>query len=138
MKARTLCVSALALLVGCGGGAAGPSQRDVAPGAPLTVEALPGDGSALVTWSAPRDGASAITGYRVGAWDGAAVTTVEAAGTAARVTGLTAGHAYVFTVVAVSPVGPGAASAASPPVKVGGGITAKIGVFTDSRTEGLR
>ncbi|GIE93016.1 hypothetical protein Ari01nite_04810 [Paractinoplanes rishiriensis] len=82
-----------------------------APAAPAGVTALPDDGGATVSWSAPGDGGAAITQYQVTASPGGATATT--ADTSVRVGGLTNGTAYTFTVKAVNAVGTSAASAPS-------------------------
>ena len=91
-----------------------PVAGPTAPGAPTAVSAVPGDGQAMVSWTAPSDGGSAITGYKVTSSPGG----LTATGTASplTVTGLTDGMAYTFTVTATNSVGTGPASAASSPV----------------------
>lgn len=86
----------------------------VVPGAPTTVSATPGDQSATVSWETPlSDGGSAILEYTVTSNpEGLTCTTV---GLACRVTGLTNGVDYTFTVVAANSVGNGAISDPSDP-----------------------
>jgi hypothetical protein len=88
-----------------------------APGAPTGVTAQPATRSARVTWTAPSaDGGSAITGYTVTPYDGAAAqaaTTVGAGTTTTTITGLTNGKAYTFKVKATNSIGDGAYSTAS-------------------------
>jgi Zn-dependent metalloprotease len=86
------------------------------PGPPTAVTATAGTAEALVSWSAPAsDGGSPITGYRVTPSPGGASVTVTGA-TTAKVTGLTNGIAYTFTVAATNAVGVSPASLASGPV----------------------
>ncbi|GEM_PF-3745713 len=76
------------------------------PGAPRDVSASPGNASAVVSWSPPRStGGGAITGYRI-TWAGGS-RTVSADATSARITGLTNGRSYVFTVAARNAAGLG-------------------------------
>jgi hypothetical protein len=88
-----------------------------APGAPSNVTAIPGDASATVSWSAPNDGGSPITGYTVTPYIGStqqASTVVT--GTSATINGLTNGTAYTFTVTATNAIGTSPPSAPSVPV----------------------
>ncbi|MDQ1738342.1 MAG: hypothetical protein QOH56_4593 [Pseudonocardiales bacterium] len=80
------------------------------PGAPTGVAATPGNGQATVSFTAPAsDGGSPITGYTVTATDTTDTTAapILVSGTASpiTVTGLTNGHTYSFSVVAVNAVG---------------------------------
>jgi hypothetical protein len=88
-----------------------------APGAPTAVTARADSASAIVGWTAPGDdGGSAITGYTVTPFAGAAAqpsTDVGAATTQARITGLTNGTSYTFKVAAKNAAGTGPASAVS-------------------------
>lgn len=88
----------------------------LSPGAPGTPTAVPGNHTAVVTWTPPRGirGAAAITGYRVTSYpDG---LTCETKGPlTCQVEGLTNGRTYAFRIQALSAVGPGPASYASPP-----------------------
>jgi hypothetical protein len=95
--------------------ATGPAT---APAAPTNVTATAGDASAVVSWTAPSTGGSAITSYTVTPFIGSTAqtpTTVTGSppATTATVTGLTNGTAYTFKVSATNAVGTGPASAAS-------------------------
>ncbi len=86
------------------------------PGAPGGVSASPGSSEVLVSWSAPSDGGSAITGYTITATgSGGSSSQVQVGGsvTSAVVGGLTVGKSYTFTVAATNAVGTGSASSAS-------------------------
>ena len=111
-----------------------------APAAPTGVSATAGDGSAVVSWTAPADGGSGITSYTVTPYIGATAQPVRTVtgtppATSTTVTGLTNGTAYTFTVTATNAVGTGPASAASSPVTPTGptapaaptGVTATAG-----------
>ena len=89
-----------------------------APAAPTGVTATAGRASAMVSWTAPSNGGSAITSYTVTPYVGTTaqpVTTVTGSppATSVTVTGLTNGTTYTFTVTATNAVGTGPASAAS-------------------------
>ena len=90
-----------------------------APGAPTGVSAVAGNGSAVVSWTAPSsNGGSAITSYTVTPYiNGVAQQTTTVSGnppaTSVTVSGLTNGTSYTFTVAATNAVGTGPASAAS-------------------------
>ncbi len=80
------------------------------PGAPTNAHAVPGNGSADVTWSAPAsDGGSAITGYTVTSTPDSQTCQASDA-TGCTVSTLTNGTAYTFSVTATNDVGPGPAS----------------------------
>jgi hypothetical protein len=95
------------------------------PGAPTGVAAVPGEASATVSWSAPADGGSPITGYTVSAINntGALAQTATVTGlpppTTATVKGLIDFTAYTFTVTATNAAGVGPASTPSSPVVPG-------------------
>jgi hypothetical protein len=83
--------------------------------APTTVQAIPGDQSAAVSWVAPCDGGSPITSYVVTAYDGCTIQgskTISGAPplTTTTFTGLMNGTAYTFGVAAVNGFGLGPAS----------------------------
>ena len=89
-----------------------------APAAPIGASALPGSGSATVSWTAPADGGSPITLYTVTPFVGAvaqAPTTVSGSppATTAFVGGLGDGTTYTFTVTATNIVGTSPPSAPS-------------------------
>ena len=83
------------------------------PGAPTSVSATPGNGSATVVFTAPAsDGGLPVLHYTVTASTGQTATTPDAR-TFATVSGLTNGKPVTFTVTAATGLGTGAASAAS-------------------------
>jgi hypothetical protein len=89
-----------------------------APAAPGAVSATPGLASATVSWSAPADDGSPITGYTITPYVGSTPqtpTTIAGSppATSATITGLQNGTTYTFTVAATNAVGTGPASAAS-------------------------
>lgn len=82
------------------------------PSAPGAPSAVGGDGSVTVSWGAPENGGTAITGYAVTSTDGRATcaTTKELSCT---IVGLQNLSSYTFTVVATNVMGASAASPAS-------------------------
>jgi hypothetical protein len=92
------------------------------PGAPSGVSASPAGSQALVSWTDPSNGGSAITSYSITPTQtapGGATTTLSpvsvsgASVSSAVVSGLTNGDSYTFTVSATNGVGTGAASSPS-------------------------
>jgi len=81
-----------------------------APGAPLSVTAVAGNGSAVVTWTAAPDNDTPVQSYVVTASPGGQRVSVSGSATAATVAGLANGTTYSFTVTAMSSTGTGAAS----------------------------
>ena len=83
------------------------------PDAPPGVAAVRGDTRATVSWGAPSDGGSLITGYVLRYYptlnpDSTTTVTVGTTPTTRTVTGLTNGTQYTFEVSAVNDVGVGA------------------------------
>jgi len=85
------------------------------PGVPAVVSALPMNGGAFVTFTAPADnGGSAISSYTVTAYLGASVvSTTTGAASPVTLTGLVNGTAYTVRVSATNGTGVGAESAAA-------------------------
>jgi Domain of unknown function (DUF4082)/Fibronectin type III domain len=87
------------------------------PSAPQNVTAtVSGATAANVSWQPPAsDGGSAITGYRITPFVGASAQAAVDVGvvTSTRVSGLTNGTSYTFTVKAINALGAGSASGAS-------------------------
>ncbi|MBQ1783816.1 MAG: fibronectin type III domain-containing protein [Gammaproteobacteria bacterium] len=91
------------------------------PDAPTIGVATPGDGQASVSFSAPADNGSAITGYTVTSSPGGFTGT--GSGSPIVVTGLSNGTAYTFTVTATNAVGTSVASTATAAVTPKGNQT---------------
>ena len=85
------------------------AQANTAPAKITDLAAVPGTTSIQLSWSAPNDGGSAITGYTV-EWKAAGgnATTVAASGTSWEHTGVTAGTSYEYRVRATNAIGDGA------------------------------
>ena len=94
-----------------------PSDPALAvPSAPTGVSGTAGNAKVTLSWTAPSDGGSAITGYTITPYKAGVAQTPIATGAAATsydVTGLTNGTAYTFTVTATNANGNGSASAPS-------------------------
>jgi hypothetical protein len=115
-----------------------PAPVLAVPGAPTGVSAVAGDGSAVVSFTAPvSDGGSSITGYTVTASPGGA----SASGSASPLTvgGLSDGTSYTFTVTATNAVGTGAVSGASAAVVPAGvpGVPAGLAAVVGDGQVGL-
>jgi hypothetical protein len=105
-----------------------------APAAPSGVTATAGNGQATVSWTAPNNGGSPITGYTVTPFIGSTaqsttIVTGTPPATTATVTGLVNGTAYTFTVAATNAVGTGPASAPSGSVTPSGGTAGSWGAL---------
>jgi hypothetical protein len=81
------------------------------PGVPTIDRVISGDGEATIFFFPPFVGAPSVTSYTVTSIPDGVTATCSAS--PCRVTGLTNGQAYRFTVSATNPVGTGAASAAT-------------------------
>jgi len=76
------------------------------PGAPASIAADPGDGEAVITWTAPTDdGGSVITSYTVTSSPGDIDCTWTSGPLSCTVTGLTNGTEYTFFVTATNAFG---------------------------------
>ena len=87
-----------------------------APVAPTSVKAVPGNGSTVVSWTAPANNGSAIIGYVVTPYVGSvahAARTFNSTATSQTVTGLTNATVYTFKVAAKNGNGTGPQPVAS-------------------------
>lgn len=85
---------------------ASASPQASTPDSPTNVTAVPSDGSATVSWTAPtNDGGSPVDGYIVTASPGGATCTAVAPDTTCVITGLTNGTSYTFSVAASNDIG---------------------------------
>src|SRR5439155_1364020 len=85
------------------------AKVETGPGAP-TATAAPGKGSATVTWTAPLNGGTPITGFTIDTYKGTTlVATTNAAANAlsAIIGGLANGTVYSFKVTAANAIGTG-------------------------------
>ncbi|WP_314147050.1 ParB-like protein [uncultured Leifsonia sp.] len=90
-----------------------------APAAPAAPTATVNGSDVTVSWAAPADGGSPITGYTVRLSDGTS-RTLDAGALSTTFAGLPAGQ-YTATVAATNAIGSSPASPASAPVTVGAG-----------------
>jgi hypothetical protein len=94
--------------------AATPTAPATAPGAPTIGTATAGNATATITWTAPANGGSPITGYTVERTNGATVVLTNVpVSTSFTATGLVNGRAYSFRVRAANAIGVSAFSATS-------------------------
>jgi titin len=92
------------------------------PVAPATPNATPGNATATVTWVAPANNGSAITGYVVTPFKAGVAQPAQTFNTTATshvITGLTNGSSYTFKVAAKNARGTGVQSVASAAIVVG-------------------
>ncbi|MEV4119810.1 fibronectin type III domain-containing protein [Micromonospora sp. NPDC049645] len=108
-----------------GTGAESPASAAVVPytlpGAPTNTSATAGTNAATVSWTAPANGGSPITGYTVTPYLGTVAQTPRVfsdPATTQIVTGLTAGATYTFRVAATNAAGTGPQSTPSASVTV--------------------
>jgi hypothetical protein len=105
--------------------ASSPATITATPGVPTApvVSAVAGDGTATVSWTAPTDNGSSVTGYTITYGTTASLTTVPTGGTctsvdgsttSCTVTGLTNGTLYLFRVIATNARGNSPAGASTP------------------------
>lgn len=90
------------------------------PAPPTNVQAVRGDGSATVTWTAPPATRLPLQGFTVTSTPGGVAVAVEADQTSALVPGLVNGTTYRFTVRARNAEGESPSSATSSPVTPAG------------------
>ena len=101
-------------------GAQSPNSATVVigtPAAPPTVVAAPGNGNAALSWTAPNNNGSAITGYQITTIVNGvpqAPQLIAGAGLSKSMTGLTNGTTYSFAVAAVNARGTGPATTTAP------------------------
>ena len=95
------------------------TPKSTVPGTPLSVAAVKGNTSAVLTWTTPSSGGSPITGYVVTPYLGATPQATQSFGptaTGGTVTGLTNGQTYTFTVAAQNANGQSPDSSVTAPV----------------------
>ena len=96
-------------------GSSAPIVPDIEPSRPAAPSAQFADGALLVSWSAPANEGSAITGYDLQIGGGSSAIVQVGATTSYRWDGLTNGQEYTFMVRAVNAKGAGEWSAPSAP-----------------------
>lgn len=119
-----------------------PVPGSTRPGIPTNVQAVPNNGAALVTWDAPCNGLSPITGWTIGVFrDGALVRRVETTTPwrSSRIYGLRNGVAYQFTVRARNALGAGGLSgktSAVTPFRFAAGTSVRTSVLFPNEGRG--
>jgi hypothetical protein len=109
------------------------------PGAPSEVSASAGNAKATLSWTAPADGGSPITSYKITPFIGGVAQspiTTPSAATTYTVEGLTNGTAYTFTVAATNANGTGSASSQSNSVTPTAGAGTPTISLSDSSLSG--
>lgn len=107
------------------------------PDPPSAVVAVPGDGQAQVSWTAPPASGITITGYEVTPFSGGAAQSPQSfssPATTQTITGLANGTQYEFKVAAVDAFATGPQSDFSPPVFVGAPVAPAAPTFTYNGT----
>jgi predicted RNA-binding protein with TRAM domain len=113
-----------------------PSTTPATPSAPTVVVAGL-NGQATVTWTAPNNNGSTITGYTLNPTPACpGCTGLTAAASPTTVSGLTNGTSYTFTLVATNANGNSAASSASTAAVVGIPATPTAPATTSTSTAG--
>ena len=97
---------------------AGPYVPRTVPGAPTGLTGVPGNAQVQLTWTAPADGGTPITGYRIDtrAAGGSWTSLTTGTDTTYTATGLTNGTAYEFRIAATNAAGTGPESATVGPL----------------------
>lgn len=85
--------------------ASAPVVPATVPGTPTEVTATRGPRSATISWRAPTDNGSPITGYTITINPGGTTATLAGTQTRTTIKGLTNGTSYTFTVTATNTVG---------------------------------
>jgi hypothetical protein len=122
-----------------GTGAFTATTVPTAPGKPTNLVAVAGNATVGLTWTAPDNGGSAITGYTMTETEAGLghVTCPMTGATSCTVSGLTNGTEYTFTVTAANAVGAGPASDPSNKVNPVNPVTAPDAPTGVTATGGL-
>jgi hypothetical protein len=122
-----------------GTGAFTATTVPIVPGKPTNLVAVAGNATVSLTWTAPDNGGSAITGYTMTETEAGLgpVTCSMTGATSCTVGGLTNGTEYTFTVTATNAVGTGPASDPSNKVNPVNPVTAPDAPTGVTATGGL-